>query len=184
MNADATQSRKAHRTNRSNTVGIKIEASSYEPIPAGVYVAQVGKVEQVEGQFGTQLKIRFDLLDPEYSDRALIGWTSCKLSPKSKLWAWSKAAVFAGREIPKGWTFDSDELLDKRLQVVVSTERGSDGETYNRITNVLPLRQRPPSTSRNAQAPAVTTRVPTEPEFPPMDWDDLADPGPTDEDEE
>lgn len=165
-------------------MSIKIEPTKYEPIPDGVYAAQVGNVEQAEGQFGTQLKIRFDLLDPDYSDRSLIGWTSCKLSPKSKLWAWSKAAIFGGHDIPSNWTFDSDDLLDKRVQVVVSTERGSDGETFSKIKDVLPLRQRPAKPSLNAQAPASSPRVPAEPEFPPMDWDALNDPGPTAEDEE
>lgn len=44
-------------------MGIKIEMTKYDPIPAGVYLAQIGAVDEAEGQFGPQLKIRFDLLD-------------------------------------------------------------------------------------------------------------------------
>jgi len=155
-------------------MGIKIEMTKYEPIPAGVYVAQVGNVEEAEGQFGSQLKIRFDLLDPDFDDRSLTGWTSCKLSPKSKLWAWTKAAIFSGHDIPDGWSFDSDELLDKRVQIVVSAERGSDGEVFNKVKDVLPLRQRPARPASNAQPPATQPRATVTPNEPP-EWPDLTD---------
>ena len=79
------------------------------------------------GQFGPQLKIRFDLRDPEHADRSLTGWTSCKLSPKSKLYAWSRAAIFGGRAIPDAWEFDSDMLLNRRCMIVVGSERGTNG---------------------------------------------------------
>ncbi len=174
-------------------MGIKIEQTKYEPIPAGVYMAQVGNVEQAEGQFGSQLKIRFDLLDPDFSDRSLTGWTSCKLSPKAKLWAWAKAAIFGGRAIPDDYTFDSDDLLDKRVQIVVSTERGSDGETYNKVKDVLPVRAALPTRraqpAPDAQPPAMQPRATVAqtshaepPGWPELSDDDLADPGPTDED--
>lgn len=158
-------------------MGIKIEMTKYDPIPAGVYLAQIGAVDEAEGQFGPQLKIRFDLLDDEHSDRALTGWTSCKLSPKSKLYTWSKAAIFGGRDIPATWSFDSDGLLGRQVQIVVSAERGSDGETYNKVKDVLPLRQR---AARPAPVPDAQPRAPQPaaitPEPPPLDYDALVPP--------
>jgi len=116
---------------------IVVKQTHFEPIPVGEYVAKIGNVEEEEGQFGPQLRIEFTL---DKEGRTLIGWASRTFSPKSKLYAWSRAA-FGGRAIPLDWDFDSDAILGRTVRLVVITQTKADtGEEYNRITDVKPAR--------------------------------------------
>lgn len=131
-----------------------IKKTVYEPVDAGIYLARVDAVEEEEGQFGTQLKWHFGILEPGLEDKTLMGWCSATFSPKSKLWAWCKALLFGGRDIPDYFdTLDTAKFVGTQAQLVVTMERGNDGTLYNKIKDVLPVRTQQPA-ARTAAAPA------------------------------
>lgn len=131
-----------------------IKKTVYEPVDAGIYLARVDDVVVEEGQFGQQLKWHFGIQEPGLEDKTLIGWCSATFSPKSKLWSWSKALLFGGREIPDYFDeIDTQKFIGTQAQLVVAMERGNDGTLYNRIKDVLPVRTQQPA-ARMAPAPA------------------------------
>jgi hypothetical protein len=89
------------------------------------------------------VKVKFTLDDAEElgKDRSLIGWCSATLSPKSKLYGWTRALLFGGRDIPEEFgELDIDTLKGKRAMLSVSTKKGDDGTVFNKITDLLPIR--------------------------------------------
>ena len=172
-------------------MGIQVTRTETQPLPAGLYAATIEGITQEEGKFGPQLKTKFLIEEEGFEGKTLTGWASLTFSPKSKLFGWIKAAVFSGREIPETYkVFDSDQLIGRRVFLSVTTEKGSDGELYNKVKDLLPFRRSaaqpipsaPPAPV--AQSPAVTTRATDKPSAPPepdmteRDWDNLQDPGP------
>lgn len=130
-----------------------IKKTVYEPIEPGIYPVRVEAVDQEDGQFGQQLKWHFAIEEPGFEDKFLIGWCSCAFSPKSKLWAWTKALLFGGRDIPDYFDeLDTAKLVGQRAQVMVSLERGNDGTPYNKVKEVLPIRAA--RTAQPAAAPS------------------------------
>ena len=116
---------------------IKIAQTFYEPVPTGRYVARISEIEEADGQYGPQLKFSFDLPpDEEGQPRSLIGWTSQRFSPKSKLYGWVKAA-FGGGVIDRQYTFNSDELIGKKVFLTVVEKTGDNG-IFNKIEDVTP----------------------------------------------
>ncbi|MFZ2096380.1 MAG: hypothetical protein WAV05_07050 [Anaerolineales bacterium] len=121
-------------------MGITIQQTHYEPIPAGTYSAKFATVEQTTGQFGDQIKFKLELPpDEEGESRSLIAWASMKFSPKSKLYEWAKAAIFEGGDIPLDYNIDCDEFLGKKVRIVV-TEADKDGTIINKIVQLLPYK--------------------------------------------
>ena len=117
---------------------IKIPQTTYEPIPTGEYLAKISQITNEDGLYGPQLKFTFDLLNQD-EERTLLGWTSAKFSTKSKLFGWTKAAL-GGGELPQTKDFDSDELLGKKVILVVVEKQGDNGP-FNKIDDVKPYRQ-------------------------------------------
>lgn len=173
-------------------MGITVQRTKSEPLPPGPYVATIESVEQAEGKFGPQVKAKFLLEDAEVAGKTLTGWASLTFSPKSKLYGWARAAIFGGRDIPDSLAaFECETLIGRRVTLAVTTERGTDGEVYNKVKDVLPYKAAPRPTPRpapapqpapDAQPPAVTTRAasatPAEPDWPDQDEASLLDPGP------
>jgi len=116
---------------------VKIKQTKYEAIPVGEYPAKIASVLPAEGDYGPQLKVRFELLSPGCEGKSLAGWCSQSFSPKSKLWGWTKAAL--GREIAEGEDFDSEAVVGKVVRLTVVTKAGDNGE-YNKIADVKPAR--------------------------------------------
>lgn len=116
-----------------------IQQTVYEVLEAGEYGATVSQIETADGQYGPQLKWQFSL----EGDRRLSAWTSQTFSAKSKLWKWTAAAL--GRDIPRGYTLDTDFLIGRPVRVIVTVTPGRDGEDYNRIGDVLPPRRTAPT---------------------------------------
>ena len=126
---------------------MRIPQTVYEVFEPGVYPATVASIEPVSGQFGDQLKIKFDL--DGAGDHALNVWTSLAFSQKSKLGQLAKAA-FGGRDWPADYVLDTDHLLGRRLRLLLSTEERPDGSTYNKVSqfmamNAAPAQPRPPA---------------------------------------
>ena len=137
-------------------MGITVARTVYEVLPQDIYMAEVLDIEECEGDYGDQLKFTFDLLDLD--DRQQFGWTSKKLSPKSKLWAWTRALL--GSE-PEG-DLDCDRLINRKCRLSLSVET-KDGVEYNRIKDILPLAR---ATVKARPAPVAVQPQPG-PEFGP-----------------
>jgi hypothetical protein len=130
-------------------MGIQVEQTVYEVLPTGEYLASVSEIEQEDGQFGQQLKFVFEVGSGDFEGVTLWGWTSMKFSNKSKLYKWTKAA-FGGADVPQEYTFDSDDLLGRKVVLTVVVNTKDDGSEFNRVDAVKPYRQ--PKTGNGAQA--------------------------------
>ncbi len=126
---------------------MRIPQTVYEVFEPGVYPATVASVEPVSGQFGDQLKVKFDL--DGAGGHSLTVWTSLAFSQKSKLGQLAKAA-FGGRDIPPDYVLDTDHLLGRRLRLLVTTEERSDGSTYNKVSQFMALAAGPAAASTPA----------------------------------
>ncbi|GAI12914.1 unnamed protein product, partial [marine sediment metagenome] len=65
----------------------------------------------------------------------VLGWCSQTFSNKSKLYAWTKAA-FGGGDIPREYTFDSDDLENKLVILTLVVRTRDDGTPFNRIDSL------------------------------------------------
>ncbi len=84
-------------------MGITVKQTRIETLPEGVYEAIIAKIEAADGQFGPQLKFTFELTEPE--GKTLTGWCSQSFNVKSKLYAWTRAALGGATFRPAGtWT--------------------------------------------------------------------------------
>lgn len=122
-------------------MGIQIQQSVFETIPVGEYLASIEHIEEVEGQFGDQLKFEFVIEGGEHDGTSLLGWASKKFSTKSKLYKWTKAA-FGGADIPIDYTFDSDDLLGRKVILTVVVNTKDDGTEFNRVEAIRPIKQK------------------------------------------
>lgn len=117
-------------------MAIQIVQTSYEVIPTGKYAAKVAAIEAADGQFGPQLKFRFELApDATGKTRNLTGFTSARFNPKTKLYKWTAAAL--RKEIARDYTFNSDDLLGRYVFLTVLEKSGDKG-MYSSIEDVLP----------------------------------------------
>ena len=158
-------------------MGITVNRTETQPIPAGLYEASVESIEQAEGQFGPQIKTKFLIEEEGFEGKTLTGWASLTFSPKSKLYGWVRAAVFGGKDIPTTYrVFDSDHLIGRRVFLSVTTEKGSDGEVYNKVKDVLPYRTRAAQPAPNAQPRATQAPATVTPEPPPLNYDAIEPP--------
>jgi hypothetical protein len=115
-------------------MGIQIEQTRYEVLPVGEYPAEITEIEQDDGQFGPQCKFEFTLINAKNAGHTLLGWTSAKFSPKSKLFKWTKAAL--NTQISPQYNFDSDDLIGKRVNLTLVIRENDDGAEFNRIEEV------------------------------------------------
>lgn len=120
-------------------MSVKIKQTIVETLPTGEYPVRIAEIKLETGQFGDQLRFRFDVMAPGFEDRNLTGWASATFSNKSKLYQWTKAA-FGGVEIPREWTFDSDKLIGRECIAVVLVRTADDGSEFNKIDALKPAR--------------------------------------------
>ena len=120
-------------------MSIKIQQSTYEAVEPGVYPGRITDIMEEDGTYGPQLKVYF-LLDPfeGYADgKQLYSWCSRKFSPKSKLYQWTQAIL--GRITPD-YIFDSDDILNKPVMVVIDNRYSADGsQLFDYVESLKPL---------------------------------------------
>ena len=120
-------------------MSIKIQQSTYEAVEPGVYPGKITDIQEEDGAYGPQLKVYF-LLDPfegYEAGKQLYAWCSRKFSPKSKLYSWTQAIL--GR-IPSDYVFDSDDILNKPVMVVIDNRFSADGaQLYDYVESLKPL---------------------------------------------
>ncbi len=117
-------------------MGFTIQQKTYEVVPTGDYPAEIDQIDLEQGQFGEQLKFTFRLLNRE-DGKTMWGWASASFTPKSKLYAWTRAAM-GGQTIPPSYNLNTDHLIGKRVLLTVVISRKDDGAEYNKIQDVRP----------------------------------------------
>jgi len=116
-------------------MGVKIRQTVVRTYPVGEYLAQVSEIVEKDGTFGPQLQIAFKLTQMDADASPVLGWCSQTFSNKSKLYAWTKA-IFGGGPIAKGYDFDSDDLLNKKVLITLVVRTREDGMEFNRIDSM------------------------------------------------
>ena len=117
-------------------MGIQIPQSTFEAIPTGEYAAKVVGIEQVTGQYGEQLKVKFEITDPAHTGATLSAWCGMSFNPKSKLYSLAAAAFAA--PIPPDYVLDTDDLIGKGLRIVVVEKTKPDGATFSKVDGFKP----------------------------------------------
>jgi len=125
-------------------MGTVIPQTKVNVLPFGTYRVRLGAVAVEDGIYGTQVVMRFDVLDEEYAGRCIKAWAAAKLSGgrrPSKLYSWTSALLFAGKLLPDDYDLDTDALRKhEALALVEVVER--DGVSYNRVVQLFPLHGR------------------------------------------
>ena len=123
-------------------MSITIEQHVFELLPVGEYPAKIADIKLEDGQFGQQVKFTFEIPNGEEEPRTMWGWSSAKFTPASKLYAWTQAAL-GGGPIDRGYNFNSDDLIGKKVTLIVVVKEGDKGE-FNRIDTIRPFRKPAP----------------------------------------
>jgi hypothetical protein len=126
-------------------------------LPEDVYKVRITKLEPKEITWDNitkdVLEFTFEIQDDADYDgvevRAIATLLE-KLTPKSKLRAWSEAIL--GRKLSDGEEFDTDMLLDKSCRISTTVEEGKKGGTFTKVKDVMAARQpRPARTEPNGE---------------------------------
>ena len=145
-------------------MGFTIPQTVAVDVPAGAYEATITAIDQINGQYGPQVRIKFQLDGGE----TLSLYTSATFNAKSKLWA-VVAAVF-GREPGSGVAFNSDWLIGRRARILVGDHTRADGTTGSKIMAVLAHNQ-PMVTPGQPLAAALAAVAATPAPAVPAGWD-------------
>jgi len=119
-------------------MGIRIEQTVYETLPDGAYPAIVEDVTTEDGLYGPQLAWQFKVNVRHSKEVTLKGWCSAKFGPKTKLRAWTAAAL--GSPIEPGYVFDSEDVIGRPVQLTVIAHTKEDGSESNRVINLRTLK--------------------------------------------
>jgi hypothetical protein len=116
----------------------KAEGGTFEPLPAGRYVATLQKVEVKPGNVADQWSWEFgNIVDTEGQKRPGRQWVNTSLSEKA---AWKMKEVFEAL----GYSLDSDtdEMIGEKavlhLKVEIAERGARQGEKVNRVDRVAP----------------------------------------------
>ena len=115
-------------------------ATDYEPVAPGLYTARLEKIEEATSQHGTYYRWCFVIQDEgEQQDRKVYANVSDKFGPQSKARRWCEQMV--GRAIRKGEQFDTEVLLGKSYDIMVTnTPEDERGRVYDNVENVHRIR--------------------------------------------
>jgi hypothetical protein len=119
----------------------KSEIVTYEPLATGEYPIRVVDAVLEESKFTDdktgkpkeQVKFTFDVIDT--GGRQLTAWAGWPPSQKSKIVKWAKAF---GMEV--NGSLDTDEMIGKSAIAVVIVKTKEDGEEYNKVEEIKPLK--------------------------------------------
>jgi len=104
-------------------------------MPTGDYIAQVVEIQPDEGNFGPQLRWRFEIIHPEeYQEKSILGWTSTSPSLSGRFVKWASACL--ARQIAPGEQLATEDLVGLKVVLTVIVREGDDGTEYNKIDSV------------------------------------------------
>ena len=141
-------------------MSIKINFEKYVPVPEGIYPGTIVAIDLDDtSEYGSQLKFKF-MLDPfegYTSGKELSTWASAKFTPKSKLYRWAESIM---GKLPEGYNFDSDDFLNKKVFVIVDHRAGNDGQVYDKVSGIKPIRTPKTAAQLNAELAALEVESP------------------------
>jgi len=105
-------------------MGITIEAE--ELVEPGVYDAAIVEIDSIEGKYGDRLQVTFDVGEGRHTN----GFFALKATPNNK------TGVLFEKALGELRTADSDELIGKRVKVLVEHKQ-VDGRTYSNVSKIL-----------------------------------------------
>jgi hypothetical protein len=134
-------------------------ATDFEPVAPGLYTARLEKIEEATSQHGTYYRWCFFIQDEgEQQDRKVYANVSDKFGPQSKARRWCEQMV--GRAIRKGEQFDTEVLLGKSYDIMVTnTPEDERGRVYDNVENVHRIRPKAESKQHEAGQPEDTEEV-------------------------
>ena len=171
-------------TTTHNSDQIKTKAAGPN-VDAGTYTAQLMNVEMDTGKYGPQRKLTFMISDGEFEGEPLSCWINDKgdgFSPSSN--AYRLISALLGRDLNEFILDDSepelqwDDLITKKLRLVVTEAKREDGTEFSKITDYL-ARQRKGALKETVKEMAegmpsgnAGRRMAAPDEQPPLDADD------------
>jgi len=114
------------------------ESSIPEPIPVGVYKAKLTEIDKGEGEYGTFLKLKFEITDGDHkgTERSTIAKITLRKGKKnSKLFDIVTALIGVQPETEQEISFN--DLVGKACQILVKNKPG-DTEGWQIISEVMP----------------------------------------------
>lgn len=112
----------------------------HETLPDGVYAVRLLGLTPVQGRYGEQLQWKLEVTSPEHAGATLPAWSNLSADLRGKTARW--AAALLGERLTAGDTLDTDRLLGKQARALVTVVETADGRQYNRVTDLLPTKQR------------------------------------------
>jgi len=110
-----------------------------QTLPEDVYVVALLAVEAQNGAYGEQFVWQLQVAEGEYEGATLKAWTNASTAVNSKAVKW--ASAFAGRPFRQGEEIDLQALVGRRARAVVSQKLAQNGNTYARVTDILPSKK-------------------------------------------
>jgi len=108
-------------------------------LPEDVYAVKLLSVEEQDGAYGKQLVWQLQVAEGEYAGTTLKAWSNSTSALNSKTIKW--ASAFAGRPLRAGEEIDLRALVGNHARAVVSQRQAQNGNTYARVTDILPARR-------------------------------------------
>lgn len=121
------------------------EAQAPEPIPVGVYQAKFTGFEEKEGgQFGTYVRLDFEITEGEYKGTKRTQIASTKLTKGRTAETTSKlfraVSALMGRDPGQDEEISLNDLIGKDCQILVE-DRPGDSEGWQDITKIMPAKK-------------------------------------------
>jgi ribonuclease HI len=122
----------------SETMKLVVTAQS-QNLPEDVYAVKLLSVEEQDGAYGKQLVWQLQVAGGEYAGTTLKARSNSTSALNSKTIKW--ASAFAGRPLRAGEEIDLRALVGNHARAVVSQRQAQNGNTYARVTDILPARR-------------------------------------------
>ncbi len=119
---------------------LTVTENTYELLEPDVYRVKLVEVQEIEGTYGMQVKLKLQVAEPDLEDVTVTAWANVSTAPQSKLVRWLGA--FNGRPFSAGQKINVDALIGKTAKAVLDVKTSADGRQYNRVNDILPLRQK------------------------------------------
>jgi len=127
-----------HTKRRDDAMKLVVTAQA-PTLPEDVYAVKLLSVEEQDGAYGKQLVWQLQVAEGEYAGTTLKAWSNSTSALNSKTVKW--ASAFAGYPYRAGEEIDLQALVGKRARAVVSQKQGQNGNTYARVTDILPSKK-------------------------------------------
>ena len=126
-----------HTEGGSETMKLVVTAQA-QTLPEDVYDVELLSLEEQDGVYGKQFVWQLRVVDGEYAGTTLKAWSNSTSALNSKTVKW--ASAFAGHPYRAGEEMDLQALVGKRARAVVSQKQAQNGNTYARVTDILPAK--------------------------------------------